>query len=63
MNKNKKVAVLPKGYDVEVLIEKDGWLMIKTPFGLTGWVNERDLITYDVTGEKLSIKGLYYMGD
>ncbi len=63
INKTKKVAVLPKGYDVEVLIEKDGWLMIKTPFGLTGWVNERDLITYDVTGEKLSIKGLYYMGD
>jgi len=63
INKEKKIALLPKGSDVEVLIENDGWLMIKTPFGLTGWINENDLITYDPTGETISINGLYFMGD
>ena len=38
-NKNKKVAVLPVGSDIEVLLcdEKD-WYLIRSSFGLVGWV-------------------------
>jgi len=62
-NKQNKVAVLPKNYNIEVLLEKDDWIMIKTPFGLTGWVKLSDLTTYDMSKENLSIKNFYFSGD
>jgi hypothetical protein len=58
-----KSAVLPKNYSIEVLIEQDECILIKTPFGLTGWAKLSDLVTYDMTGQNLSIKGFYYAGD
>ena len=62
-NKQNKVAVLPKNYNIEVLLEKDDWIMIKTSFGLTGWVKLSDLTTYDMSKENLSIKNFYFSGD
>lgn len=37
------VAFLAKGTEVTVLSAKDSWLLIKTPLGLTGWV-QRSLL-------------------
>ncbi len=45
-NKSDKVAVLPQNYKVEILIEDKGWLLLKTPFGLTGWLKISDIDTY-----------------
>ena len=37
--KSSQVAALPKGTAVQVLTSnKDGWYLVKTPLGLTGWV-------------------------
>jgi len=62
-DKKNKTAVLPKNYDIEILIEKNKCILIKTAFGLTGWAKLSDLNTYDMTGESLSIKNFYYAGD
>lgn len=40
------VAILKKGTMVNVLTKEKGWLLIKTPLGLTGWVpGERETTT------------------
>ncbi len=53
------VAQLPAGYIVEVLINKGDNYLIKTPFGLTGWIN----IPFGTMSEQTPIKGIYFAGD
>jgi len=54
------VASLPKDYSIEVLINKQGtdFYLIKTDFGLTGWVK-----TGSTNYGDGAIDGLFYMGD
>lgn len=52
-----KIAHLPEGSDVEVLVNKDYNYLIKTPFGLLGWAQLRG-----GCGDE-AIKGLCYHGD
>jgi hypothetical protein len=52
-----KIAHLPEDSDIEVLANKDYNYLIKTPFGLLGWVQVRT-----GCGEE-TIKGLCYHGD
>jgi len=60
-NKSVKSAVLPASYDVEILIEDDGWILLKTAYGLTGWLNLKDILTYPV--EESTLEDFYFMGD
>ena len=53
------VAQLPAGYGVEVLINKGNNYLIKTPFGLTGWIS----IPFGTFSEQTPIKGIYFAGD
>jgi hypothetical protein len=62
-NKSERTAVLPANYDIEVLIEQENWFLIRTAFGLSGWLDGKEINTYDMSGENLTIKGLFYMGD
>lgn len=52
-------AQLPAGYGVEVLINKGNNYLIKTPFGLTGWIS----IPFGTFSEQTPIKGIYFAGD
>ena len=52
------VAKLPANYDIEVLINVNDFYLIRTAFGLTGWLNMKRSL-YGNT----PIKGLYYAGD
>jgi hypothetical protein len=52
------VAALPANSEVEVLINKNAYFLLKTPFGLTGWIT----IPSSEQGE-LTLKGIYYNGD
>ncbi len=51
------VAVLPKGSKCEVLLSKGDLYLLKTPFGLLGWVQ--------IKGDEpnVPIQGLYFAGD
>jgi len=56
------VANLPVEYDVEVLLNDGGDnYLIKTPFGLTGWIKITNREMYPPPGQV--IEGLYYAGD
>lgn len=35
--KSEKVAVLPVGYEIEVLLQEGKWYLVKSSFGLVGW--------------------------
>ena len=52
------VASLPKNSPIEVVINEDEFYLIKTSFGLIGWVKIPECIISDTP-----IKGLYYAGD
>lgn len=54
------VASLPKNYNVEVLISEGNYFLIKTPFGLCGWIK---LEFNQLYRENMLIKDLYFMGD
>ncbi len=55
------IATLPKGYEVEVLLSSDdNNYLVKTTFGLVGWMTIEDDEIY-IFG--MVIKGLGYMGD
>lgn len=54
-----KVAHLPAGYQVEVLVNKGDDYLLKTPFGLTGWIR----IPFGTFAERTPIKGIYFAGD
>jgi len=58
-NKIKKAAVLPANYNVEILIEDNGWYLIKTPFGLTGWIKTTDVYTGLPYERKPTFKGFF----
>jgi len=59
ISSKEKVAQLPAGYEVEVLINKGDNYLIKTPFGLTGWIS----IPFGTMSEQTPIKGIYFAGD
>ncbi len=54
-----KVAGLPAGYKVEVLINSGEDYLIKTPFGLTGWLK----IPENVMLHETPVKGIFFAGD
>ncbi len=55
------IANLPKGYEIEVLVEQDGFYLTRTKFGLVGWLilAEEDNNAF---GKPL-IRGLGFLGD
>jgi len=60
-NKSSKLAVLPKEYKVEILVEENGWILVKTDYGLTGWVNLKDILTYPP--DECTFEDFFFMGD
>ena len=56
LNYSKPIATLPKGTEVEVLVNQGKNYLIRTPFGITGWWK------YD-GGHSTPIDGLTYAGD
>jgi hypothetical protein len=56
--KSEVLANLPKGYEVEILLNEKGtnWYLVRTKFGLCGWV--------EVEGfEQTTFEGIFYNGD
>jgi hypothetical protein len=53
-----EVAKLPPGAAITVLINQDDYFLLKTPFGLTGWMK---LEEYSQLAETL--EGIYFAGD
>ena len=51
------VAYLPKGASVTVLINQGEYYLVKTPFGLVGWVKVKEY-SYETP-----LEGVRYMGD
>lgn len=61
----KAVANIPKNYQIEVLVNVDDLYLLKTPFGLTGWVkipNAQSDESFDMM-QGTGIKGLFFRGD
>jgi hypothetical protein len=59
-----QIAVLPADYDITVLLNKGELYLIKTAFGLTGWVKPKSVSQTDQPEYGGSgIEGLYYAGD
>jgi hypothetical protein len=61
---NEVLATLPKDYQVEILVceqntdNSETLFLVKTEFGLVGWLRLKDKYTYDTP-----IEGLLFMGD
>lgn len=53
------VAQLPKGESLQVVLRDGDYLLIKTPFGLIGWMK----LKTDVTADTAEIEGIYFAGD
>jgi hypothetical protein len=53
------VAHIPKGSKVSVLLNKNDYYLLATPFGLVGWTK----IGYEPIGYPTTIEGLYDAGD
>lgn len=53
------VAALPKGSPITVVLNQGDHYLVKTPFGLLGWVRIRD----GVLQEDSPIVGIYFAGD
>ena len=54
--KKGKVAVLPEGSEIEVLLaDRDDWYLVRTSFGLVGW--------YSTHGSLITPIGLVFAGD
>ncbi|HKV12658.1 MAG TPA: hypothetical protein VJ725_31220 [Thermoanaerobaculia bacterium] len=51
------VARLPKGSALTVVLSEEDWYLVKTPFGLMGWLK------VDVTQQAEVIEGLFFRGD
>lgn len=62
-----KIAQIPAGYEITVLINKKDRYLIKTAFGLTGWISApMSMMDTPMEGYPegaTGIKGLYYNGD
>lgn len=56
----KEVARIPANYPIEVLVNQEGsnMYLVKTDFGLTGWVELKGMMR-----GQTNIKGLFYAGD
>jgi hypothetical protein len=39
--KSEKIAVLPVGYEIEVLLQDGKWYLVKSSFGLVGWARNK----------------------
>lgn len=52
------VARLPKGSALTVMLAEEDWYLVKTPFGLVGWLEVKDY-----TQEAEVIEGLFFRGD
>lgn len=52
------VAILPKGTPVHVLLNEKHNYLVKTAFGLLGWINIQN-----VSQENSPIEGIYFAGD
>jgi SH3-like domain-containing protein len=48
--------VLPQGAPIEVLINDGEWYLVRSSFGLTGWVRVKE----SAMGSSI---GVYFMGD
>lgn len=55
----KPIAQLPKGSQVEVLINKENDYLLKSPFGLVGWLK----INYGEQCGSESVEGICFHGD
>jgi hypothetical protein len=58
---NNIIAQLPKGYEVEILLcdqDNERLFLIRTEFGLIGWLRLKDDYAYETP-----IEGLFYKGD
>ncbi|MFW6224082.1 MAG: hypothetical protein ACOC4R_00330 [Bacteroidota bacterium] len=53
---NNVLAELPSGTEVEVLVNEGPYFLVKTPFGLAGWIKPEPM-------EDSGIEGFYYAGD
>lgn len=56
----KSVASLPANSPVTVLINEDDDYLVKTPFGLVGWIR---ISSEESSQENTPIKGIYFSGD
>jgi hypothetical protein len=52
------VARLPKGSALTVMLAEEDWYLVKTPFGLVGWLEVKDY-----TQQAETIEGLFFQGD
>lgn len=52
------VARLPKGSALTVVLAEGDWYLIKTPFGLVGWIEVKDYAQQAET-----VEGLFFQGD
>jgi len=52
------VARLPKGSALTVVLAEEDWYLIKTPFGLVGWLEVKDY-----TQQAETLEGLFFQGD
>lgn len=52
------VARLPKGSALTVMLAEEDWYLVKTPFGLVGWLEVKPY-----TQEAEVIEGLFFRGD
>jgi hypothetical protein len=55
----KPIAQLPEGAQVEVLLNKENDYLVKTPFGLVGWLK----INYGEQCGSESVEGVCFHGD
>lgn len=53
------VAALPKGSAISIVLNEGEHYLVKTPFGLLGWIKIRD----GASQEESPIMGIYYAGD
>lgn len=58
IEQTKRVAVLPKNHEVEVILNQGEYYLLKTPFGLLGWIR---IGSFDITEPIL--EGIFYAGD
>ena len=54
------VAQIPKGYEVEILANIDTWYLVKTQFGLLGWV---EITPEQCYPQGSVIEDIYFAGD
>ncbi len=51
------MARLPKGSALTVVLAEEDWYLVKTPFGLVGWLEVKDYTQQAETIERLFFRG------